>query len=141
MTSDHYQPHPHDHEDCPCMYRQVAVAGELYVPPERERERSAAVVSRLATPAPNALPYTGLHMALGHPSTVIVSDLLSDVFPSYLGTPLLLLGGSTGDYPTITITDADVEEIVDLTLAPDQHPVARSDYAHGLESSADRALG
>src|SRR5262245_5727627 len=105
----------HD-DDCPCLYRQVAVDGELYVPAPRARDAAPHARAARATPAPNALPYTGLHLAVGHPSTVIVSDLLADVLPSDLDAPVMLLGSTSadfpaltpGDYPTINLTAADV---------------------------------
>ncbi len=138
------------------MYRQVAVAGELYVPPERQRTPhsrapAAQISARAATPAPRALPYTGLHMAVGHPSTVIVSDLLSDLLPSHLDAPLMILGG-TGDYPAITLTDADFEEVEDLTPQPAAETAATTPdtddlaitrpvhYLGDLTSSADVAI-
>jgi len=115
------------------MYRQVAVAGELYLPPERERS-TAYFKTPAASPRPLALPYTGLHMAVGYPSTVIVSDLLSHMLPADLEAPVMLLGGTgdypsamggTGDYPTIVLSDADVEEVRDL------NPTNERPYAFG----------
>jgi hypothetical protein len=142
--------HDNHDEDCPCMYRQVAVAGELYVPARGERDalpqhaRAAG-----ATPTPSALPYTGLHLAVGHPSSVIVSHLLSDVLPFDLDAPVMLLGStssdfpalSPGDYPTINLTDVDFEEVADLTPTPKPERTVPSRYADDLQTGADLALG
>ena len=109
-------------EECPCMFRLVEVAGELYVPSESPRTAASRLGARATTPTPRALPYTGLHMAVGQqPSTVIISDLLSHMLPADLDAPVMLLGSTgdyasfaSGDYPTITLSDADVEEVRDL---------------------------
>jgi hypothetical protein len=63
--------HDHDH-DCPCMFRQVQVAGEFIVePPVRKR--------------PSFMPprsLTGFEMRVTDPpSRIIVSDLLTGVVP------------------------------------------------------------
>jgi hypothetical protein len=108
------------------MFRQVEVAGELYVPSEPRRSPAWAHAARPTTPTPRALPYTGLHMAVGHPPTVIVSDLLSHMLPADLDAPVMLLG-PTGDYPTITLSDADVEEVRDLDPREAEQPPTRYD--------------
>jgi hypothetical protein len=131
------------------MFRQVAVAGELYVPSESPRAAATRSGARANTPTPRALPYTGLHMAVGQqPSTVIISDLLSHVLPADLDAPVLLLGSTgdyatfvTGDHPTITLSDADVEEVRDLEpqLDPENRGQPAPLYDNAPESPA--ALG
>jgi hypothetical protein len=85
------------------MFRLVEVAGELYVPPTPPaRERNLGFKTPPASARP--LPYTGLHMAVGHqPSTVIVSDLLSHVLPADFDAPVMLLSSTTGDYAAMSI--------------------------------------
>jgi hypothetical protein len=87
------------------MYRLFEVAGELHVP-ESPRNQG--------TPVPRAMPFTGFHMALRTPPTIIVSELLSDVLPHGYDGDVLLLGGETGQHPEIPLTEADIEEMADL---------------------------
>jgi hypothetical protein len=100
--------HDHDHP-CRCMFRLFEVAGELHV---RQSPTSPK------TPTPQPLPFTGFHLRMTGPETVIISDLLADVLPAgYEGDLLLLDPESSAEIP---LDEGDFEEIADMFLSGDR---------------------
>ncbi len=100
--------HSNHDRPCRCLFRLFEVAGELNIPDRRPEPLRASF-----TPSPEGLPFTGLHLAMSEPPTVIVSELLADARPAgYQGGMMLLDPGLS--QPEIALQESDFEEIADL---------------------------